>query len=75
MLVVDLLSSQGDVCAEIERLRKNPATQHIPVLAFAAEKDLPLQQAARSAGATLVASDTAIIDQLPELLNQILQVE
>ena len=34
-----------------------------------------LQAAAQKAGAKLVVSETALLDHLPELLNQALQVE
>ena len=75
LVIVDLTSRRTNVCAEIKKLRVNPATQHIPVLAFTAEKNVELQQNARQAGATLVASDSVILEQLPYLLKQVLEVE
>ena len=75
VVIVDLVSKRTDVCGEIKKLRSNLTTQHIPVLAFASEKNTALQDAARAAGATLVASDSAILHQLPHLLKQVLEVE
>jgi CheY-like chemotaxis protein len=75
VIIADLSSNKTDVCAAIKKLRENPATEHIPVLAFTAEKNVKLQEAARTAGATLVASDTVILDQLPQLLDQALHLD
>ncbi|MHB8519706.1 MAG: response regulator [Limisphaerales bacterium] len=75
VVIADLASQKQDLCAAIGRLKKNAATKHIPVLAFAGQKNAKLQTAARAAGATLVASDTAILAQFPQLLDQVLQVE
>ena len=62
-------------CAAIAALKANPATRHIPILAFSAEADKPLQSALLQSGASLLAGNLAILDQLPSLLDQILQVE
>ena len=75
VVLVDLTSKRTDVCGEIKKLRANLTTMHIPVLAFTSEKNVTLQQAAREAGATLVASDSGILDQLPHLLKQVLEIE
>jgi hypothetical protein len=56
-------------------LRENPATEHVPVLAFTSGNNVGLQQAARAAGATLVASDAAMLDQLPQLLDHALHLD
>ena len=75
VVVADLVARTQDICAAISALKNNPVTAHVPVLAFAGKKNAKLQAAARSAGATLVASDDAILDQLPQMLEQVLQVE
>ena len=75
VVIADLTSRKTDVCAAIRKLRENPATNHVPVLAFTSQKNVELQNAAREAGATLVASDAAILEQLPHLLEQALQVD
>jgi CheY-like chemotaxis protein len=75
LVLADLESSQRKVCEVIVELRKNPATQHLPVIAFAREEEAGLQQAARVAGATLVVSEAGLLSQLAQLLDQALQVE
>lgn len=67
--------SQKLGCAAIAALKANPATKHIPVLAFSAEPDKSMQAAVLESGASLLAGSLAILDQLPSLLDQILQIE
>ena len=75
VIVTDLAAANADMCAIIRELKRNPETRHIPVIAFTDLKDEKLPSAATSAGATMVAGNDAILDQLPELLEQALQVE
>lgn len=72
MLILAEVSKQSDVCGAISKLRANPNTQHIPVLAFSEAAELAQ---ARQAGASLVASSSAVLGQLPHLLEQVLAVE
>src|SRR6476620_3394346 len=48
-IIVDLTSRRTNVSSEIKKLRVNPATSHIPVLAFTTEKSVDLQKAAKEA--------------------------
>jgi PleD family two-component response regulator len=75
VVLVDVFSSRSNVAGIIAQLKQAPETQHIPVLAFAAEDAAGLQDAARKAGATLVVTDAAILSHLPQLLEQALRVE
>lgn len=75
LVLADLVSTRHDVCQAIGRLRHEPETQHIPVIAFAPEDQADLPAAARAAGATLVVSETAVLNHLSQLLDQALQVE
>ena len=75
VVIMDLASKQGDLCPAIRELKSNPATSHIPVLAFSNNQNASLQTAASEAGAAMVASDRAILAQLPALLEQLLRVE
>jgi CheY-like chemotaxis protein len=75
LVLADLESRGNDVCAAITRLRQNPTTGHLPVIAFGGETVAGLHAAAQTAGATLIVSATALLTQLPELLDQALQVE
>jgi len=75
LVLADLVSTRNTVCGAIGNLRQNPETQHIPVIAFAPEEATDLQTAARTAGAALVASETAILSHLSHFLEQALRVE
>jgi CheY-like chemotaxis protein len=73
LAIVDLAGGDA-VCRAIATLNADAATQHIPIIAFAGERATKLQAAAQKAGATLVVSEAAIANYLPQLLNQALQV-
>jgi PleD family two-component response regulator len=75
LVLADLESTRSDVCSVISQLKHDPSTQHIPVIAIAREGDAALMKAAQTAGATLVAGDTAILGHLSEFLDQALEVE
>jgi CheY-like chemotaxis protein len=75
LVLADLESTRNNVCAALVRLKQNPATQHLPVIAFSGENTAELQAAARTAGATLIVGEETILNQLPQLLEQALQVE
>lgn len=73
LLVIADLAGREEVCRAIAALKADAATHHIPVIAFASEADW--QAAAQKAGATLAVSEAAIVNYLPQLLDQALQVE
>jgi CheY-like chemotaxis protein len=76
MLVFADLQPAGDnVCAAIERLKKSPDTSHLPIVAFGAEEGSDLHQKAQGAGVTLLVGETALLNHLPQLMEQALQVE
>ena len=75
LVLADLVSTSNDVCSAIGKLRQNPDTQHVPVIAFAPDDAVELQAAARTAGAALVASEAAILNHLPQFLEEALRVE
>ena len=75
LVLADLESKKDDICKVIAELRADAATQHIPVIAIAKDGDAALLRAAQAAGATLIASETAILSHLSQFLDQALQVE
>ena len=75
LVLADLESSRNDICQVIAELRKDAATQHIPVIAIVREGDTTLLKAAQTAGATLVAGENAILNHLAQFLDRALQVE
>jgi len=75
LVLADLESTRGNVCAALARLKQHPATGYIPVIAFGGDKTPQLQAAAQAAGATLVVSETAILSHLSQFLERALQIE
>ena len=73
IVIVDLSANTKVVCEAIDQIRKNPATRHLPIIAFATNPTPELQESATKAGATLIVSDNAILHHLPECLEQALQ--
>jgi CheY-like chemotaxis protein len=74
LMFVDLESSNADLLDVISRLRRSPATEHLPVIAFGREDQPELHEKARKAGVTIIASHVVLANHLPELLEQALQV-
>jgi len=74
VVLVDMVSGDHDVATAIANLREEAETSHIPVLAFATLDNVAGQEAARAAGANMVASEEAILNQLPSLLNHVLEL-
>ena len=75
LVLADLESTSNDICDAVRQVKASPATQHLPIIAFHTERNSDLGPKARAAGATLVATDTAILAHLPQLLEQVLQVD
>lgn len=75
VLIAQLTLKQGDFCGVIRELKRDPALAHIPVIGYTALRNQKLQDAAVKAGAKLVAAESAILDQLPHLLEHALAVE
>jgi CheY-like chemotaxis protein len=75
IVVADLRSRKSDVCAAIQGLKANPATAHVPLIAFADARNRELPQKAHEAGATLVVTDVTIMMHLPQFLEQALALE
>jgi len=75
LLVVAELLPDSPACASIAKMKKDPETQHIPVLGYSATQDPALQQQATDAGVSLFAGNAAMAEHLPRLLDQVLQIE
>jgi CheY-like chemotaxis protein len=76
LVLVDLDPVSEKVCAALTRLKGNSETRHLPVIAFCSDRTgTEIQVQAQAAGATLVVSDTALLNHLPQCLEQALQVE
>ena len=75
LVLADLESTRNDVCAVLAQLKRNEATQHLPIIAFSGESAAELQTAAKTAGVTLIVGAAAILNYLPQMLQQALHVE
>jgi CheY-like chemotaxis protein len=75
LVLADVESNTALVCEAISRLKTNPATKHLPVIAFGGDHGQELHDKAKAAGATLFATEAAILNHLTQLLDQALQVE
>ena len=75
LVVIAELLPAPEACAAIAQLKNNPATRHVPVLAFSPVHDAATQALAIEAGVALLAGNAAIAEQLPQLLDQVLQLE
>src|SRR6185503_10092777 len=75
LVIADLEPRQEQVCEAIAKLKGHGSTGHIPVIAFSSAHQTAIQTAARSAGATLVVNDSAILAHLDQFLEQALQVD
>jgi CheY-like chemotaxis protein len=73
--LVDLEWDKGDVMLALRELRSDSAIAHLPVLAFAAQPEESVREAALAAGATLVAAGDAVARQLPQLVERLLHVD
>ena len=75
VMVMDLTSDKGDVNATIKEIRASEQTGHIPIIGFTSKTNKAAQNSAVEAGAKLVAVDEAVLQQLPHLLEQALEVD
>ncbi|HLH54617.1 MAG TPA: hypothetical protein VKY92_13470 [Verrucomicrobiae bacterium] len=75
LVLADLRPAPQNVCAAVSRVKQNPTTQHLPVIAFGDEETPEVQTAALEAGVTLIVSESAILNHLAECLDQALSLE
>jgi CheY-like chemotaxis protein len=75
LLLITDLDARGEVLAAIEKIKTDPATNHLPVIAFAPDEKPELLTAAQKAGANFTVGETALASHLPELLDQAMQVD
>ncbi|MBN8247585.1 MAG: hypothetical protein J0L84_09095 [Verrucomicrobia bacterium] len=75
LLIAELALRHGDFCGVIGELKRDAALAHIPVIGFTPQQNRKLQDDAVAAGARLVTANSAVLDQLPQLLEYALAVE
>lgn len=72
IVIADLFSGRQQVRQALAGLRQNPATAHVPVIAFSTHTDSEAQPAAPEPGPTMFVTEAAIIHHLPQLLERAL---
>jgi PleD family two-component response regulator len=75
VVLADLDWANANIHAAFASLKQNPATQHLPIIAFGSEKVIASAESAKTAGITLLVGETAILQHLPQILDQAVQVE
>ena len=75
VVLAEVASASSMIVAAIRGLRAAPDARHVPVIAFSESTTTELQSMAREAGATLVVASDGMLEQLPVLLSQALEVE
>ena len=75
MIVFAELGAGNDVLSAIEKIKADSATNHIPVIGFASDNSPAPLAAAQKSGANLAVSDSVLLNHLPQLIDQALQVE
>jgi PleD family two-component response regulator len=75
LVVVAEILPGSPALAGVTQLKKDPATQHIPVLGYSVAQDPAQQREATEAGISLLAGNAAIAEHLPRLLDQVLQMD
>lgn len=75
VIVSDLTSHGIDLVPVIKRLRQEEETAHIPVIAMTTNPNQQFHADAIAAGARVVAMESRILAQLPQLLDMALAVD
>ncbi len=75
VVLADLGPAPGEVLNCVRALKQDPATKHLPVIAFAEDEGAELKAQAEAAGVTLLVGETAALNHLPQLLEQALQLD
>ena len=75
VVLMELALRTGDACPIVAELKRDPDISHVPVLGYGDPKNRALSTAAIAAGASLVAAEAGLLEQLPQLLDHLLAVE
>lgn len=75
VIVIDLEWRTRDPFLSINSLSLNQQTAHVPIIAFADMDSEERLEKALNMGASLVTGTDAVLQQLPQLLEQALQID
>jgi CheY-like chemotaxis protein len=74
-ILLDLNHRSGKAIAALESIKNDPATRHVPVVAFLSHVQTDLAQSARTAGCDRVLARSTFSQQLPRLLLELSKEE
>ena len=74
VVLVDLQPDSARVRPAIATLRSTAATSHLPIIAFTTDP-AELENTGIQSGPTLLVSEAAILNHLPQLLEQALEID
>jgi hypothetical protein len=74
LLLVADLARYAEVCAAIEQIKAEPATEHLPAIVFAPDNEPSLIQEARKIPGVIAVTDSGLLNHLEQLIDQALQV-
>ncbi len=74
LIFVDMVH-RGDVVGTISQLKAEADFRHLPVVAFASDKDEELLTMAQQTGARLAVGESALTGHLQQILEQALQLD
>jgi CheY-like chemotaxis protein len=75
LLLLADLSTSGDICGAIAKIKSEADTSHLPVIAFAPENEPGLIEAAQQAGANFAVTETGLASHLPHMIDRAVQVD
>jgi len=75
VVVADLTNRRGNVLESVGALQRDPATAHVPVIAYATHEDEKQRESALRAGVKVVATDATILPHLPQFLEHALRLD
>jgi CheY-like chemotaxis protein len=75
LLLLADLDAEADICAAIEKIKADPASSHLPIIAFAPDDRPDLLAAAEKAGANFTIGESALAGHLPQMVDRALHVE
>lgn len=74
LLLVADLARCAEVCAAVEQIKAEPATEHLPMIAFAPDNAPSLIKEAQRTSGLIVVTDSGLLSHLEQLIDQVLQV-
>jgi CheY-like chemotaxis protein len=75
MILFAELGINNEVLAVVEKIKADPISNHIPIIGFAPDNNPALLAAAQKSGVDLAVNESALLNHLPQLIEQALHIE